>query len=69
MSTKIVTASRGVVRGALVKPNPVIIERVKISMENLEEELLKVVEEKGKIVEESEAKRIFEEIRKFGFLE
>jgi hypothetical protein len=41
----------------------VIIERVKISMENLEEELLKVVEEKGKIVEESEAKKIVDEIR------
>jgi hypothetical protein len=40
----------------------VIIERVKISMENLEEELLKVVEEKGKIVEESEAKKIVEEV-------
>jgi len=52
----------GIVRGALTKPNPVVIERIKVSLENLEEELLKVVEEKGRIVEEEEAKRIVNDI-------
>ena len=52
----------GIVRGALTKPNPVVIERTKITMENLEEELLKVVEEKGRVVEEEEAKRIVSDI-------
>ena len=52
----------GIVRGALVKPNPVVIERVRISMENLEEELLKVVEEKGRVIEEEEARKIVDDI-------
>ncbi len=52
----------GIVRGALVKPNPVIIEKTKVNLENLEEELLRVVEEKGKVVEEDEAKKIIEDI-------
>uniref|UniRef100_A0A7C3UI47 DUF2258 domain-containing protein n=1 Tax=Geoglobus ahangari TaxID=113653 RepID=A0A7C3UI47_9EURY len=56
----------GIVRGALVKPNPVVIEKVRISMENLEEELLRVVEEKGKVVEEEKAKCIIEDIEKMG---
>ncbi|ADB58873.1 DUF2258 domain-containing protein [Archaeoglobus profundus] len=54
----------GIVRGALLRPNPVIIERVKVSMENLEEELLKVVEEKGRVTEEEEARRIIEDIER-----
>ncbi len=52
----------GIVRGALIKPNPVVIERTKVVMENLEEELLKVVEEKGKVVSEEEAEKIVREI-------
>ncbi len=52
----------GIVRGALTKPNPVVIERTKITMENLEEELLRVVEEKGRVAEEEEAKRIVSDI-------
>ena len=52
----------GIVRGALIKPNPVVIERTKITMENLEEELLKVVEEKGKVVGDEEAEKIVREI-------
>ena len=52
----------GIVRGALIKPNPVVIERTKVVMENLEEELLKVVEEKGKVVSEEEAEKIIKEI-------
>ena len=52
----------GIVRGALIKPNPVVIERTKITMESLEEELLKVVEEKGKVVSEEEAEKIIKEI-------
>lgn len=51
-----------IVRGALIKPNPVVIERTRISTENLEEELLKVVEEKGKVVSEEEAEKIMREI-------
>ncbi len=51
-----------IVRGALIKPNPVVIERTRISTENLEEELLKVVEVKGKVVGEEEAERILREI-------
>ena len=52
----------GIVRGALIKPNPVVIERTKITMESLEEELLKVVEGKGKVVSEEEAEKIIKEI-------
>ncbi len=52
----------GIVRGALIKPNPVVIEKTKITMESLEEELLKVVEEKGKVVSEEEAEKIIKEI-------
>jgi len=53
----------GVVRGALLKPNPVIIDRARISLENLEEELLKVVEEKGRVVEEEEARKIVDDVK------
>ena len=53
----------GVVRGALLKPNPVIIDRARISLENLEEELLRVVEEKGRVVEEEDARKIVDEIK------
>jgi len=52
----------GIVRGALMKPNPVVIERIKVSLENLEEDLLRVVEEKGRIAEEYEVRRIVEDI-------
>jgi len=54
----------GIVRGALIKPNPVVIERVRVSMENLEEELLRVVEEKGRVVDEEEVRRIIEDIER-----
>lgn len=52
----------GIVRGALIKPNPVIIERIRISLENVDEELLKIVEEKGRIVEDEDAERIIRDI-------
>ncbi|RLI81794.1 MAG: DUF2258 domain-containing protein [Archaeoglobales archaeon] len=52
----------GIVRGALMKPNPVVIERIKVSLENLEEDLLRVVEEKGRIAEEDDVRRIVEDI-------
>jgi len=52
-----------IVRGALLKPNPVIIDRARISLENLEEELLKVVEVKGRVVEEEEARKIVDDIK------
>jgi hypothetical protein len=52
----------GVVRGALLKPNPVVIDKTKVMMENLEEELVKIVEEKGRVVDEDVAEKIVSEI-------
>ena len=53
-----------IVRGAVVKPTPLVIERTKIEVEeSLEDTLIRVIEEKGKEVDEETAERIIEDIR------
>ncbi len=53
-----------IVRGAISKPNPVVIDRIKIEVgENLEESLVNLIEQRGKEVDEETAERIIEEIR------
>ncbi len=53
-----------IVRGAISKPNPVVIEKIKIEVgENLEESLVNLIEQRGKEVDEETAERIIEEIR------
>jgi len=53
-----------IVRGAIVRPNPVVIEKTKIEIgENLEDALIRLVEERGKEVDEETAERIVNEIK------
>jgi len=54
----------GIVRGAIVKPNPVVIEKTRIDVgENLEQTLMRLVEQKGKEVDEDTAEKIVNEIK------
>jgi hypothetical protein len=54
----------GIVRGAIVKPNPVVIEKTRIEVgENLEQTLMRLVEQKGKEVDEDTAEKIVNEIK------
>jgi hypothetical protein len=54
----------GIVRGAIVKPNPVVIEKTRIEVgENLEQTLMRLVEQKGKDVDEDTAEKIVNEIK------
>ena len=53
-----------IVRGAIVKPNPVVIEKTRIEIEeDLEETLIRLVEQRGKEVDEETAERIVDEIK------
>lgn len=53
-----------IVRGAIVKPNPVVIEKTKIKIEEeLEETLIRLVEQRGKEVDEETAEKIVDEIK------
>ena len=53
-----------IVRGAIVRPNPVVIEKTRIEIgENLEDALIRLVEERGKEVDEETAEKIVNEIR------
>ncbi len=53
-----------IVRGAISKPNPVVIERVRIEIGgNLEESLVDLIEQRGREVDEETAERIVEEIK------
>ncbi|GEM_PF-211774 len=54
----------GIVRGAVTRPNPIVIERTRIEIrEDLEEVLTRLIEESGKEVDEEIASKMFEEIR------
>jgi len=54
----------GLVRGALIKPNPVVIEKMKIETgEDLKQVLVEVVEQKGREIDEGTAEKIVNEIR------
>jgi len=54
----------GLVRGALIKPNPVVIEKMKIdTSEDLKQVLVEVVEQKGREIDEGTAEKIVNEIR------
>ncbi len=53
-----------IVRGAIIKPNPVVIEKTKIKIEEeLEETLVSLVEQRGKEVDEETAEKIVDEIK------
>ncbi len=53
-----------IVRGAIIKPNPVVIEKTKIEIEEeLEETLVSLVEQRGKEVDEETAEKIVDEIK------
>ncbi len=53
-----------IVRGAIVKPNPVVIEKTRIEIEEeLESDLIRLVEQRGKEVDEETAERIVDEIK------
>ncbi len=53
-----------IVRGAIVKPNPVVIEKTRIEIEEeLESALIRLVEQRGKEVDEETAERIVDEIK------
>ncbi|AXI24701.1 hypothetical protein CFE53_00340 [Methanofervidicoccus sp. A16] len=54
----------GLVRGALIKPNPVVIEKMKIDTgEDLKQVLVEVVEQKGREIDEGTAEKIVNEIK------
>ena len=54
----------GLVRGALIKPNPVLIEKMKIDTgEDLKQVLVEVVERKGREIDEGTAEKIVNEIK------
>ena len=54
----------GLVRGALIKPNPVVIEKMKIELgKDLKQILVEVVEQKGREIDEGTAEKIVNEIR------
>ncbi|HIQ39499.1 MAG TPA: DUF2258 domain-containing protein [Methanothermococcus okinawensis] len=54
----------GLVRGALIKPNPVVIEKMKIETgEDLKQVLVEVVEQKGREIDEGTAEKIVNEIK------
>ena len=53
-----------IVRGAIVKPNPVVIEKTKIEIEeDLESALIRLVEQRGREVDEETAEKIVYEIK------
>ncbi len=53
-----------IVRGAIVKPNPVVIEKTRIEIEEeLESALIRLVEQRGKEVDEETAEKIVDEIK------
>lgn len=52
-----------IVRGAIVKPNPIVIEKTKVEIEeSLNETLVRLLEQRGREVEEEIAERIMKEI-------
>jgi len=56
--------SEAIVRGAIVKPNPVVIEKTKIEIEeDLESALIRLVEQRGREVDEETAEKIVYEIK------
>ncbi len=53
-----------IVRGAISKPNPIVIEKTRIEIgDSLEESLVDLIEQRGREVDEDTAKRIVEEIK------
>jgi len=54
----------GLVRGAIMKPNPIAIDKTKIEMsEDLEQVLTELVEQKGREIDEETAEKIVNEIK------
>ena len=54
----------GLVRGAIIKPNPVAIDKTKIELsEDLEHVLTELVEQKGREIDEETAEKIINEIK------
>jgi len=54
----------GLVRGAIMKPNPIAIDKTKIEMsEDLEQALTELVEQKGREIDEETAEKIVNEIK------
>ncbi|HIQ49745.1 MAG TPA: DUF2258 domain-containing protein [Nanoarchaeota archaeon] len=54
----------GLVRGAIIKPNPIAIDKTKIKItENIERTLSELVEQKGREIDEATAEKIVNEIK------